>query len=179
MEIILPSRTGSYTNTSEDNTGLFGYVSASLIQNIALEGTWALTCASNSGFLFGTMGSSSNAYNISADFSSGSIVCTGDNIGGMIGRVMDSSIQGLTLKGSLSHITGKNNVAGAIGSISNSDLNYARNLIQFIQEPAISGTICGGICGQVLNSNVIYIMNAMNDRIHSGYRQGGGDIRVR
>ena len=39
----------TYSSNSEDNTGLFGYISTALIQNISLEGTWVLSCASNSG----------------------------------------------------------------------------------------------------------------------------------
>lgn len=164
----------NYQNASEDHVGLFGYISAALLQDISMEGTWLLSGGSQCGFLVGAVGSSSGVYNVNADFSSGSITSSGTNVGGLIGAAIGSTLEGVTSKGSLSSITGFTNVGGMVGSISSgTNLNYVRNLIRFIVSPAISGTSCAGVCAHVLNSNSTYIMNSMIGSI-TGIDDAGG-----
>ncbi|CAM9889927.1 unnamed protein product [Ectocarpus sp. 6 AP-2014] len=107
----------SYQNASEDNVGLFGYVSESTIENVSLEGTWILNGGSQCGYLVGSCESSSSVHNITADLSAGSIVGSGIDIGGLVGSASASIIEGLTIKGSLSSISGSMHIGGVIGSL--------------------------------------------------------------
>ena len=150
-----------YQDASEDSVGLFGHVSGSTIENVSLEGTWTLNGGSQCGFLVGACESLSSVYNITADLSTGSISSLGDNIGGLIGSASGSTIEGLTVKGSLSFISGGLSVGGVVGSlVSNSRLNYVRNMAQFTSS-GISGETCAGACADVSNSDCTYVMNAI------------------
>lgn len=163
----------TYENASEDYVGFFGYVSAALIQNINMEGSWVLSAGSQCGFLVGES-ESSNIYNVTADFSSGSITSLGTNTGGLLGTASGSIIEGLTMKGVLSTITGTTNVGGIVGSITNgSSLNYVRNMVRFTGSSSISGTSCAGMCSHVSNSDSSYIMSAIQGSI-TGVDNAGG-----
>lgn len=159
--------------TSDPNAGFFGYASAALIQNINMEGSWVLSASSQCGFLVGEV-ESSNIYNVTADFSSGSIASSGTNVGGLLGTASGSIMEGLTMKGVLSSISGTTNVGGIVGSMTNgSSLNYVRNMVRFTDTTAISGTSCAGVCSHVSNSSCTYIMNAVIGSI-TGTDDAGG-----
>lgn len=164
----------SYQNGSEDNVGLFGYVSESTIENVSLEGTWILNGGSNCGFLIGSCESTSSVHNVIADFSSGYITSSGNNIGGLVGSASASTLEGLTMKGSLSSISGVSSVGGVVGSITTgTNLNFVRNMIQFTGSTAISGDSCAGVCANVSNSDCTFTMNAMIGSISGVYDAGG------
>lgn len=167
----------SYQNALEDNVGLFGYTSAALIQNINLEGSWVLSGGSQCGFLVGAVGTSSGIHNVTGDFSSGSVTSSGTNVSGLIGSASGSIMEGLTIKGVLSSISGLQNVAGITGSMSSgSSLNYARNMVRFTEDsgfPAISGGSCAGVCAHVNNSDSTYIMNGMIGSVTGTDHSGG------
>ena len=163
----------TYQDPSRDDSGLFGYLSSAVVKNVNLEGTWILSCASRGGLLAGTVESSSGLYNITADFSAGSVVSSGDNVAALVGTASASVIEGLTIKGTLSHIEGAGNVGGVLGSVSiGTSLNYVRNMVRFT-DTAISGDSCSGVCCHVSDSNCSYIMNAMVGNI-TGINAAGG-----
>lgn len=163
----------AYDNASDSNVGFFGYISDALIQNVNMEGSWVLSSGSQCGFLVGEC-ESSNIHNVTADFSSGSIASTGTSVGGLVGTSSGSIIEGLTMKGVLSTITGTTNVGGIVGSITDgSSLNYVRNMVRFTGSPSISGTSCAGICSHVSSSDSSYIMSAMIGSI-TGVDNAGG-----
>lgn len=159
--------------TSDPDAGFFGYASAALIQNINMEGSWVLSAGSQCGFLVGEV-DSSNIYNVTADFSSGSITSSGTNVGGLLGTASGSNIEGLTTKGVLSSISGTTNVGGVVGSMTNgSSLNYVRNMVRFTGSPSVSGTSCAGVCAHVSNSDSTYVMSAIQGSI-TGTDDAGG-----
>lgn len=153
-------------STTGDNIGLFGYISESTLSNINMEGTWDLTGNENCGFLVGNVQTSSNVYNITGDFSSGSISATGGNVGAIIGNTDYSTIEGITSKGTLSSIISTGRVGGIIGQIQYSTLKYTRNLVRFTLNPALDGTSSGGVCGNMVNCDIEYLINAMIGNIH-------------
>lgn len=167
----------TYENTSEDNVGLFAHISSALIQNVSIEGSWVLSGGSQCGFLVGAVGSSSGIYNITADLSAGSVTSSGINTGGLVGAASSSVLEGLTMKGVLSSISGTANVGGVVGSISSgSNLNYVRNVVRFTEDSgfvAISGTSCAGICSLVSDSNSTYVMGGMIGSVEGVEHAGG------
>lgn len=149
-----------YSTLTENNIGLFGFITGSTIENINLEGTWTLSGVGTCGFLAGSISLSSNIHNISGDFSSGSISCTSDDIGGMIGSVSDSIVEGVTLKGILSSISGNNNVGGIIGYLEDSQAIYIRNVVRFSSGISATNYSSGVICTSDL-STIQYVFNSM------------------
>jgi len=162
----------SHESLTGDNVGLFGYTSNSTIRNLNMEGSWTLSGVNHCGFLVGNS-NSSGIYNITGDFSAGSVSSTAHNTGGLVGAAFGSTIEGLTVKGVLSSITGINNVGGVIGSVNECTVNYVRNMARFSGSPAISGDSCSGVCSKALNSDASYIMNAMVGDV-SGTDDAGG-----
>lgn len=147
------------------------------MENISLEGSWILSGVNSCGFLIGAAGASSGIYNVSGDLSFGSIASSGTNIEGFVGSATGTRMEGLTMKGILSSISGSDAVGGLVGSLSSgSSLNYTRNTIRFTEDlgfPAISGGSCAGVCSKVLNSSAIYAMDAMiGDKV--GVDDAGG-----
>lgn len=165
-----------YQTTVSDNTGMFGYISSSLVENINLEGTWTLSGTSNCGFIVGTMVNGSGVYNITGDFSSGSVTGTGGNIGTLVGSATGCTLEGLTTKGVLDSISSSTNTGGIVGLVSTTDMNYIRNMTRYTETSsmsAISGDVCGGVCGLVTSCNITYVTNAMIGSI-SGVTHAGG-----
>ena len=162
-----------YSTLTDDNIGLFGVVQGSTIENINLEGTWTLTGVGNCGLLVGSASLSSSIHNVSGEFSSGSIVCTGIYIGGLVGYGSGSIFEGLTMKGILSNIQGNNNTGGVLGYITGSQVRYVRNIVRFSSDPGISSTnYAGGVMGNSELSTVQYVFNSMVGNI-TGTSCGG------
>ena len=155
----------------ESYIGLFGSVQGSTIENINLEGTWALSGGGTCGFLAGSVSSNSSVYNICGDFSSGYITCTGDDIGGMIGSVSDSIVEGITVKGILTNINGGDNVGGLIGYLENSPVKYIRNVVRF-SSGISSANYSAGVIGTSDMSDLQYVFNSMTGNI-TGTSCGG------
>lgn len=163
----------TYKNASESNVGLFGYVSEALLQNFSLEGTWIIESAGQSAFLVGAAVSSSGIYNISLDASGGYIDSSGSNVGALIGSAADSTLEGLTVNGVLSHISAVNYAGGIAGSITGSTLNFTRSMVRFSDSPAISGSHSAGVCASIVNSSSSYVMNAIVGSIEGVDHAGG------
>ena len=149
-----------YSSVTENNIGLFGFITGSTIENINLEGTWILSGLGTCGFLAGSISLGSNIHNISGDFSSGSISCTSDDIGGIIGSASNSIVEGVTLKGILSSISGNNNVGGVIGYLEGSQGRYIRNVVRFSSGISSTNYSSGVICTSDL-STIQYVFNSM------------------
>lgn len=162
-----------YSTLTDDNVGLFGVVEGSTIENINLEGTWTLTGVGSCGFLVGSASLSSSIHNVSGEFSSGSITCTGVYVGGLVGYGSSSVFEGLTMKGILSNIQGNNNTGGVIGYLTGSEARYVRNIVRFSSDPGISSTnYAGGVMGNSELSTIQYVFNSMVGNI-TGTSCGG------
>lgn len=168
-------------SVADVNVGLFGYVKNALIQRIRLTGVWTMDdYGTTSGFFVG-YSSGGNLYDIEADFDEGTYLngTLGDS-GCLIGSIIGGSIEGITLKGTITTETDTSGDRGGIvGASLACKMAFVRNLATFPN--GITGGRCGGIVGNsTVDSEYRFLINSMTGNIQ-GARAGGlfGTMRPR
>ncbi len=152
---------------STSYTGLFGYCTGATLKRMRLSGVWVLNTSSTSknytGFLTGWL-NSSHAYDIDANFSTGTTLTQTDPwfqslSGTMIGLVNEGSVSGLSVRGTVDFQGSCYKVGGVVGSLSQCAMSQCRNLATY--PSGITGYRVGGIVGYSYASEVSRCLNAM------------------
>ena len=163
----------SYTG-SETFAGLFGYAgNQCVLKRIRLSGVWTLGGLDRCGFVCGYIYSGS-IEDVEGDFAEGtSMVSTPEYRGALVGRVLQSSLDRLTVRGSVDF---QSSVSGTCGGVTgyidyNATGTNWRNLATF--PSGLSGEHVGGICGEIgYYCTVSNWLNGMSGNIN-GQSSGG------
>jgi len=168
----------SYTSTTTDEAGLFGYVSGGKLHRIRLTGVWVLVNHEYSGFLCGRAYHSSSIYDIDSNFDVGTnisdvTVDTTSYAGVLIGRLDTSDAYGLTVRGTIDVVfTAYITLGGIIGMVAYGSATMLRNIATFSNLVGILNT--GGVFGRVFEATVTHAINGMIGNVIG--RNAGGVI---
>lgn len=156
----------SYTSTTTDDVGLFGYVSGGKLHGIHLTGVWVLVHHYISGFLCGRAYNSSSIYDIDSDFDVGTNISDNDQTtvqgyaGVLIGRLNNSVAYGITLRGTIDVVlTSYTTLGGMIGMVEYGSATMLRNLATFSNLVTIF--YIGGVIGRTYEATITHALNGM------------------
>lgn len=160
----------SIKNKQEVVLGLFSCTFKAIIKNIRMEGNWCLAGVGKAaGFLVGHC-RNSVIINIETEFNDKSdLYWETAYVGGLIGYMEDSYVEGITMRGSIhmSHIK-SGTIGGVMGEVRESSLAFIRNCCRFpngiISEQE---SISGGVCGKCVDTQCTTLTNYMVGDIHA------------
>lgn len=161
------------TALSVKGTALFGITVNAEIKNLVLDGVW-YTVGTNDGSFFAAHNTSSQFYNITADFSPGTeITATRNSLGVLFSYTGYCTLEGITLAGTIDNFAGSAYTGGIVGYSAGASWSHVRNVAIFPNGLNGTGSHTGGMWGASNNDTITHVLCAMKGDVVGNTYTGG------